>query len=439
MIRNSEMKLKSRRSAILAMPMMWLFVASSAAAGSPDDPNTLAKMAVKANPALKSVEKQILSLRHKADAALRWRDPVLAVEYSNVPLDSWTLGHSPMSGVQFKLQQTLTLPGKNDRRSKTVQGEAEVMRWDLREKETQLKDLVKRSYWQLALVRQLRVVNERHMKLVDQLSDVVRVKYQVGKVGQHDLLSLEVLKKKLEDDLGDFDQKDRTLVAAINAALHRSASTTVTTPDDLAVTTAQKPLAELLQLAEKYRPRLLQTRARSKWKRLAADQAGYERWPDVTVWAGYRLRAAAGADPGTDFFNLGVAVPLPFDYTGHAKAQRAQHLASAAAADASYQAALDEIRASLESSLAAWKRASQKLRNYESDIIPAADQTLKATLAAYQTDRADFASLYQAEVQLLQFERVAKLAQAATQIEQSKVEAAVGRDLRDLEKSEVMQ
>ncbi len=439
MARNSETKLGSRRSVLLTVPVMWLFVASSAAAGPPDSPNTLAEMAVKANPAIKSVEKQILSLQYKADAAVRWSDPVFAVEYSNVPLDSWTLGDSPMSGVQFKLQQTLTLPGKNDRRSKTVQGEAEVARWELREKETQLKDLVKRTYWNLALVRQLKVINERHIKLVEQLSAAVRVKYQVGKVGQHDLLILEVLKKKLEDDLGDFDQKERELVATINATLHREAATSVTTPDELPVSITSKPLSTLLQLAEKHRPKLLQTQAISKWKLLAAEQAGYERWPDITVWAGYRVRTPAGSDPGTDFFNMGVAAPLPVDYVGHSKAEQEQHLASAAAADESYRAALDQIRASLESSLASWQRSTQKTKTYEASIIPGADQTLKATLAAYQTDRADFASLYQAEVQLLQYERAAKIAQAMTQIEQSKVEALVGVELDGLTKTEVNQ
>ena len=438
MTRDCETIIKCRRSALLAVPMGWLLIASSASAGSTDDPSTLAEVAVNTNPAIKSVEKQIASLRHKAVAAVRWSDPVFAVEYSNLPWNSWALGDSPMSGVQFKVQQKLTLPGKNDRRSETARKEAEVKGWELLEKKNQLKALVKRTYWNLALVRQLRTINERHIILVDQLLAAVRAKYQVGKVGQHDLLSLEVLKKRLEDDLGDFDQKERELLAAINAALHREATTTVTTPDELPVTTTTKPLSALIQLAEKYRPNLKQARASSKWKRLAAEQAKYERWPDITVWAGYRIRTPAGADPGTDFFNVGLAVPLPFDYTGHAKAMQEQHLASAAAADESYRAALDEIRASLESSLASWQRATRKVGNYESNIIPGADQTLKATLAAYQTDRADFASLYQAEVQLLQFERAAKVAQATTQIEQIKVEASVGRDLDDLPKSEVI-
>jgi len=432
---HNKNKQKTVRSAFYFMLVLSFSIASpQVAAKTPDDPNTLATMAVEANPAIKSIEQQIYALGHKAEAAVIWNDPVFLVEYSNVPWDSWALGDSPMSGVQFKLQQKLTLPGKNDRRSEVVQGEMKVKRWQLLEKKNQLKALVKKIYWNIALVRQLRNINQRHIKLVDQLLDAIRVKYQVGKIGQHDLLGLDVFKKKLIDDLGDFDQKERELSAALNAALHREGSTAVNTPDDFTEVYTNERTSALLGLAEKHRPLLLEVRARSGWQRLAAEQAGYEKWPDISVWAGYRARAPAGADPGTDFFSVGLSVPLPFDYTGHADAMREQHLSSAAAADESYRAALDQIRAAIESSLAVWQRASQKATSYKHSIIPGADSTLKSTLAAYQADRADFASLYRAELQLLQFERAAIVAKATTRIERSVVEASVGMQIKVLEK-----
>lgn len=431
MIREHEIPPWRPCKMLLAALLLWLIAPSTAlAADSADDPDELARLAVEANPAIGSVERQISALRHKADAVSVWRDPVFAVEYSNVPWDSWALGDSPMSGVQFKVQQTFSLPGKNDRREQTVQGETRVKRYELGEKKNQLEDMVRRSYWKLALVRQLRKINERHVELVDQLMGAVKAKYQVGKVGQHDLLSLQVLKQKIEDDLGDFDQRDRELTAALNAALHRTVDTPIKTPEALQPVEATSTLAELVRLSEKHRPLLQEIRATARWQRLAAEQAGYERWPDITVWAGYRLRAEASADPGTDFVNLGLSVPLPFDYTGRAEAAREQHLAQASAADESLEATLDEIRARLESSLAAWQRAALKATEYQKSIIPAADTALKATLAAYQSDMADFASLYQAELQLLQLERAAKVAEATTWIEHSRVVAAVGVPLK---------
>ncbi len=391
-----------------------------------DDPNELASMAAESNRAVFSLQRHIESLRHKTDASVTWADPVFAVEYSNVPWNSWSLDDSPMSGVQFKVTQKITLPGKNLRRMQEVQAQTQVSVWELEEKKNQLRAMVKKAYWKLALVRQLRKINERHIVLVEQFLAVVRVKYQVGKVGQHDLLSLQVLKKRLKDDLGDFDERQKQLTAAINSAMHRKVSVPITTPDTFEALRMNYTTSELVQLAIEYRPLLKQTKARAKWQRMAARKVEYERWPDITVWAGYRARMSAGADPGTDFFSLGVSVPLPFDYTAKADAQEAQYLSSAAEADDTYQAILDQIKGQVESSLATWQRAFEKARRYKTEIIPEADRTLKANLAAYQSDRADFASLYRAELELLNFERASKIAHASTHVEKSSLEAVVG-------------
>ncbi len=419
--------IRTHLSPILILATFFQFGITSASAQEPsDDPEQLASAAVKSNPAIKTLVEQISSLRYKTEAASIWADPVFAVEYSNVPWNTWSMGDSPMSGLKFKVQQKLTLPGKNRRRTEVMEAQTEVKRWQLREKKNQLRAMVKKAYWNLALVRELRHINERHIKLVDQLISVVRVKYQVGKVGQHDLLNLEVLRKKIKDDLGDYDQRQRQLTAAINAALHRDVATNINTPRELVASAPKADIAALVKLAKKYRPLLKEAKARSSWQRLAAGQVEYERWPDISVWAGYNVRVSTGADPGTDFFSVGLSVGLPLDYTGRTDSQKQEHLASASAADESYQAIFDQIRAELESSLASWTRAYSKAKNYETKIIPAADRTLKATLAAYQSDRAEFASLYQAELLLLDLERAYTIAKALTHVDSSTVQASIG-------------
>jgi hypothetical protein len=61
--------------------------------------------------------------------------------------------------------------------------------------------------------------------------------------------------------------------------------------------------------------------------------------------------------------------------------------------------------------------------------MPLAHRALDATFAAYQVDRADFASLYQSELQLLDFERTIVRATARTHLEHVAAEALVGQPL----------
>ncbi len=391
-----------------------------------DDPVELAEIAVLANPDVEALAAQVAALERRSEAVRVFADPVLSVEYSNVPWDTWALGDSPMSGLQVKLQQAVPLPGKNARRVTVVAGDIEAGKWELEEKRLQVRGAVQRAYWALALTRQLRDITARHIDLVNMLIESVRAKYEVGRVGQHDLLRLEVLRGRLTDDLGDFAERESALTATINAALHRDVTTPIATPAHISHIPASASLERLQAQALAHRPWLRQMAAQADARRSAAELARYERLPDFTVWAGYRIRAQAATDPGTDFFSVGVAVPLPFDYTGRSKARQGEQLERARAIEQARLAAIDRIDAELASSLAAWERAAGKAAFYSSRLIPDATTTLEATFAAYKVDRADFASLYQAELQLLEFERAVSVAVVETLIQRVRIETLTG-------------
>jgi len=412
--------------AALAMSAVAVGPISAMASEDLDDPVVLAEQAVARNPGIDALESRIAALESRARAVQRFGDPVFALEYSNVPWNTWALDDSPMSGVQLKLQQTFPLPGKNRRREAVVLQDTEARRWELEERKLQLAGKVQEAYWTLALTRQLQAITTKHIDLVDSLLESVRAKYQTGSVGQHDLLRLQVLRDRLEDDLKDFTERDRSLTATINAALHREVTTPIGTPETVSPVKPTWTLEALESAASEHRPWLKQLEAEANARRAAADLARYERWSDVTVWAGYRIRSAAAPDPGTDFFSVGVAVPLPLDFLGRSSARAAEERESAEAIEQTRLSVVDQIADMLASSLAAWERAAGKAEFYLGKLIPDATTTLDATLTAYRVDRADFASLYQAELQLLEFDRALREAVVETRIRSIQVETLAG-------------
>jgi outer membrane protein TolC len=393
-----------------------------------DDPDELANRAVAENPGIRALENQVIALKHKIDSVQIWMDPVLGLEFSNFPIDSLSMGDTPMTGIQIKLQQAIPFPGKNDRRKSVALSESKEMEWQLKEQAFNLRAMVKKSYWHLTLVRNLKAITEKHINLVSELIQSVSAKYQVGRIGQHDLLRLEVLQKRLNDDLNDFDQNDISLIAAINSALHRDVSTTIRTPTMVVSIKPAMNLKDLLSSAEANRPKLKLLKEKARTQRLTAEQKAYERWPDFKVWSGYRIRTEAGADPGTDFFTAGISIPLPFDYNNRFKAKRDQHLANAASVEEQYKSTVDTIESQIESTLAAWSRSYQKANTYSEVLVPDAKKTLDAALSEYQNDLTDFASLYQAELQLLEFDRAIKIAESQTRILMAEMEVIVGEN-----------
>jgi cobalt-zinc-cadmium efflux system outer membrane protein len=392
----------------------------------PDSAGRLADLAIASNPSMQAISDRVGALEQKVRQAGAWMDPSVSAEYSNMPLNDPVLGQHPMSGVQFMLRQTFYWPGKIAAREEEAAHRVREEQLTLAEQRVQLRASVKRAYYRLALTRQLRNVTRENVRLVSDFIDVVRAKVEAGLAAQHELLRLRVLIGRLKDDVRSFDRDEISLTAALNATLHRAIDVPIPTPAQTAIAEPTADVATFAQRAERERPLLKRYAAAHDTYLASARRAQREGYPDITLWAGYRIRTQAGADPGRDFVSLGLSLPLPLSYDRRSRSERRHDEQMAAAALEDRAAALDEIRGRLGRIVADWKRSVQEARTYRQDLIPEARLSLEATFASYRVGRADFASLFQAELELLNFERTARLAETAAAQARAEAEAVVG-------------
>jgi len=212
--------------------------------------------AMEANPEISAIEYQIKALQEKEIFVQKLMDPMLAIEYSNVPANSWRLDESPMSGIQFKLMQTIPFPGKNDRRKAVVQSEGQIQKFDLEELKLQLKGKIKKVYFQLGYTRELKQISQKHIELLEELIETIFFKYETGNVNQADLLRMTLMKDKLLDELEDFEQKEKELKAVLNSVLNRDLNTFINTISIEKYLFIEFNFKELLEVSKQKRPLL---------------------------------------------------------------------------------------------------------------------------------------------------------------------------------------
>jgi outer membrane protein TolC len=121
-----------------------------------------------------------------------------------------------------------------------------------------------------------------------------------------------------------------------------------------------------------------------------------------------------------------VSLPIPVDYRGRYEAKKGAHLAKARASQDKYKSLLDTVSADIETSLSKWERNYQKALTYKERLIPDAEATLEAALSAWQVGRTEFTSLYQAELQLLNFEEAVAVARTQTVLMSLEIEILAG-------------
>ncbi|MDP7038793.1 MAG: TolC family protein [Myxococcota bacterium] len=383
------------------------------------------------NPELIAIEELLQSLKHQTQQASVWQDPSLAVEYSNMPLIDPRPGKHPMSGVHFKVQQVFPWPGKIDARKNAQSAVVRIEEEALAEKKNQLIALVKRTYYRLTLTRELRTLTMNHLDLVKQFIEVIRVRYEVGRVGQSDILRLEVQRDRLRDELRDFHLRDTEFVATLNAAIRQDPGNTISTQELPQPPALKASLNKLIESAARSRPLLAKLSKAAYAAELKAQRFEKEGRPDLRGWVGYRMRRAVDdGDSGEDLFSAGLSIPLPWFWNDRRWGElAAAHRATKRSIEAGHDAARYQLRGQLDAAVNRWRRMLEKAQTYEIELVPAAQKTLEATFAAYQVGQSEFASLFQAEVQLLDFERTIRVAKTNALLASIEVDTLVGAHL----------
>ena len=384
-------------------------------------------LALIAHPEIDALQAQIDALEAAVPQARVWADPMVGLQYSNMPLTRPYPGGHPMSGVQLTVSQRLTGADKIDARVDQARAMAAAGQSGLDEARNRLGATIASAWHQLALTRALAGLTVAHQATVDQLSAVLQVRYATNSAAQYELVQLDLLTAELVESKADLDARALALQARINATLGRAPSASIITADVVAPP-PPPALAAVLAALESH-PRLATLSARAQAEAAGARRAEVERSPDVTLLAGYRVRAAVdGGDPGEDFVTIGASMPLPWlwnDERWGAQAQR--HQAATRQLGAQASALRRTLVAEISASHAEVVRARARAAAHTQTLIPTARAVLTSTLTAYRVGRASFEPLYRAQRRVLDLEQAVRRAHTDAALAAVRMHAATGR------------
>ena len=235
--------------------------------------------------------------------------------------------------------------------------------------------------------------------------EIAETKYLVGKGLQQDVLLAQLELSRLLDREARLKGRRRSAQASLNALIDR--------PPDRSVRLARKPPstelpelpaeADLLNHAAETRELLNVHRALLDAADSRLKLARRNAYPDFRIGAGYGYRQ--GDDPlrggeRADFFSvmLSVNVPLYFgskqskaiDQRSHERAQRQYALSDV----------LRAVQAEIARNLADYDAAREQVLLLDTAIIPQAQQTVAAVLAAYQVNEVDFLNVVNGQLAL---------------------------------------
>jgi outer membrane protein, heavy metal efflux system len=358
-------------------------------------------------------------------------DPRVSFNALNLPTDTFDLGQEPMTQMQFGISQAVPFPGKLKLREEIAEHVFDAATNDVDELRVRLVAEVKRSWWQLAYLKEALKIVDQNEALMREFVRIASIKYEVGKGLQQDVLLAQLELSKLTDLQLQLEGAQGVENSRIIALLDWPVRLRVVLPDKLQRTfPVPLPAAELHARADLERPVLAARDNQIKAAKSAVDLAKRDIYPDFDFGGAYGIRSGENPITGdrADFLTLRMTLNVPiFAERKQLKAidQRQSEAMERVYALADTRA---QVGAEIAAALADFERAKRQTELFETGIIPQARQTVASMLGAYQVNEVDFLNLVGAEITLYNYEVLYWRALADANRLLAELEAAVGTE-----------
>lgn len=379
------------------------------------------------NPELAAQRLEAEAARERIAPASALPDPRFQVElmdFTNAMSGgSTSLLPGEVGQTRYRVIQPLPFYGKRDRQGEvagalagqaTRSSDAAVLDVEARIK------IAYTRYYQAA--GQAVIVGEA-LSLVEALGRLVETRYSVGLVPQQDVLQAHSEVTSLKLDLVDIERRRRDAAAQLNAELPRRANAPLASPQSLPAVPERIAFDALVDKAGAASPELARERLGVDAATGNRELVRLNRYPDFAL--GLTNNRPKN---GKDNWDLMLEVNIPLQQASRrAQEREAEHRLHAAQSRVS--AAEARLHGRLGETLAAFEASTDKARLLRHTLLPQSRANLEAAQAAYETGRANFNTLIEAERQVLRSRLALLDADSEIRIRHAELERLAGAPL----------
>jgi outer membrane protein TolC len=355
------------------------------------------RMALAANPEIEVAVRQVANSESHVPVAGALDDPTAMYRGWGVPLrQPWNYNAAQN---MFSISQTFPGGGKRALRTSVAESDVDVAKARLDEVRLEIQVRVHKAFDDLLLAGDEMRIHDEHVAIARQAIEAAKIKYEVGKVSQQDILKAQVALTGLAEHMIRFDHDADLARARLNTLLGRDPDTPLRVTGEFAALTALPPTQMLEDLALRSRPDLLaaQEAAQRSHKEQALTKKAYV--PDFTVSAGYMLM-----QPSSNMRNnYMVEGSMNLPWLNHRKhdAEIAEATAQATEQDAELAAQRKATFGQIQDALVEAQEAQRLAHMYGDELRPQAEATLQSSVIAYENDKTNLLDLLDSQMTVI--------------------------------------
>ena len=381
------------------------------------------------NPELAASRYEADAARQRVQPASALPDPVLRTELMDFTNQGTNKGASllpsQVGGTRYTLIQSIPWFGKRDLQREVAEAQVAQTDGQITASWADLSNKIKSLYAQYYYLSGSERLTRETLDLMTGLEQIAQTRYANGLGAQQEVIRAQVEQTGLRSELLDLENEQHHSQARLNSLLSRPAMAALAQPVSLRRLPAAAQL-DYAVLEEKLRarnPQLLIAAARIVSAEKARDLAYTNRYPGFTLGV-----APTQSGSSIKTWDLMVEFSIPLQQ-GSRRSQEREAESMLAASGARKEALLNQMLADLSESISGLETARRTESLTGTQLLPQAELTYQSALAGYETGKVDFATLLDAQRQILKARQQQLKAQFEAQLRLAEIERLLGEEL----------
>lgn len=385
----------------------------------------LVDLAIKNNPEIKQLQQKYQASLFKIPQEKSLEDPMLSLNFSNIPLNVPAFGKEMNAGGMLSIAQKLPLSEKLELKGKASLLTSNSILMDIEEKTNSIIKSVKNDYFELNYTNKIIQLNEKAKNLVKETQKLAEIKYSVGQVSQQDVLKAGIQISKLNQKIIELKQKKNDLLLTLNYHLYHDLVKTFDSSDISQISYEKLKLTDLENLAIKNRPLLKKGEIEIQMAETDISMAKLEFFPDFEVMLGYGV-----SQDRADMVSGGVSINLPVWYKDKQNNRLKETEVNLLASKSGYETMKNEVLFNTKALLNKIKNQKEISDLLNKGMILQGDAYFKASIFAYQNGKADFMSVIDSQMTLLDYKMTLYMSLLEQWMALSELEFEIGTKIK---------
>ena len=364
----------------------------------------------------------------RADTSSALPDPILRIQLQDFTNKAsgaaTTLVPSEVGSTYYRVMQPLPFWGKRGLKHDIAEADASQAMGRTRITWNELAEKIKTNFAQYYLVINSRKLTQEMLDLTLNLERIAKSRYATGLAPQQDVIRAQVEQTGLRRDLVMLDVERHHNMSRINTLLLREHTAPLAEPQQLRAMPAPAKLefAALKQQLQSSNPQLFALQAQLNSADKNRELIYKNRYPDFTLGLG-----ATQMGNEIKMWELMLEFNIPLQQ-GARRGQEREAENMLAAAQSRKLSMQNQLLGELAEYSAALNAARQVEVINTTSLLPQAEATLQAAYVGYQNGKVDFATLLDAQRQILKAKLDVLNAQVQAQTSLAQIEKLLGEE-----------